>query len=218
VGIELGQPTYRVLIADDNKENRDLLAQTLGPVGFELRQANDGAEAIREFQAWQPDIILMDLRMPVMDGREATRRIKSTPEGKETAIVALTASSFEDGRKDMAAIGTDGYIRKPFREPELFETIARCLGVNYVYAEEVAGSVPKQSSATATLSAQSLSRLPKDLVEGIRDTASAANLKPLLALISQVETHDAQAAKGLSELANNYDYEAILRVLSGSAA
>jgi CheY-like chemotaxis protein len=215
VGIELGQPTYRVLIADDNKENRDLLAQTLGPVGFELRQANDGAEAIREFQAWQPDIILMDLRMPVMDGREATRRIKSTPEGKETAIVALTASSFEDGRKDMAAIGTDGYIRKPFREPELFETIARCLGVRYVYAEGAAGSLPRQSTATVTLSAEAVSRLPQDLVGRILDAASGANLKLLLTLIGQLETHDAHAAEGLRELANHYDYEAILRVLPG---
>jgi len=213
VGIEPGQPKCRVLIVDDNKENRDLLTQALGPVGFELRQATDGAEAIREFQAWQPDLILMDLRMPVMDGREATRRIKSTPKGKETAIIVLTASSFEDGRKDMAAIGVDGYIRKPFRESELFETIARCLRVNYVYAEEAAGSLPQQSTATATLSAEALSRLPKDLVQGIRDTASGANLKLLLTLIGQVETHDAHAAEGLRELANHYDYEAILRVL-----
>ena len=218
VGIEPGQPKYRVLIADDNKENRDLLAQTLGPVGFELRQATDGEEAIREFQAWQPDIILMDLRMPVMDGREATRRIKSSPKGKETSIIVLTASSFEDGRQDMTAAGANGYIRKPFRESELFETIARCLSVKYVYAEEAAGSLPQQSAATATLSAEALSRLPKDLVQGIRDAASGANLKSLLTLISQVETHDAQAAEGLRELANHYDYEAILRVLPGDPA
>jgi PAS domain S-box-containing protein len=218
VGIEPGQPKYRVLIADDNKENRDLLAQTLGPIGFELLQVNDGAEAIREFQAWQPDIILMDLRMPVMDGREATRRIKSTPKGKETAIIALTASSFEDGRKDMAAIGTDGYIRKPFRESELFETIARCLGVKYIYAEGAADPLPRQSAATATLSAEAMSRLPGDLVQGIRDTASGANLKALLTLIGQLETHDAQVAEGLRELANHYDYEAILRFFLGDPA
>ena len=218
VGIAPGQPKHRVLIVDDNKENRDLLAQALGPVGFELRQANDGAEAIREFQAWQPDVILMDLRMPVMDGREATRRIKSTPKGKETAIIVLTASSFEDGRKDMAAIGVDGYIRKPFRESELFEALARCLSITYVYAEEAAGSLPQPSAAAATPSAEALSRLPKDLVQGIRDAASGANLKRLLTLISQLETHDAQAAEGLRELANHYDYEAILRVLPGDPA
>jgi signal transduction histidine kinase/CheY-like chemotaxis protein len=218
VGIEPGHPKYRVLIADDNNENRDLLALMLGPVGFELRQATDGEEAIREFQAWQPDIILMDLRMPVMDGREATRRIKSSPKGKETSVIVLTASSFEDGRKDMTAAGANGYIRKPFRESELFETIANCLGINYVYAEEVAGSLPQQSGATATLSAEALSRLPKDLVRVIRDTASGANLKLLLTLISQLENHDAQASEALRELANHYDYEAILRVLPGDPA
>jgi len=213
VGLEPGQPKYRVLIADDNKENRDLLAQALGPVGFELHQATDGAEAIREFQVWQPDLILMDLRMPVMDGREATRRIKSTPKGKETAIIVLTASSFEDGRKDMAAIGVDGYIRKPFRESELFENLARCLNVKYIYAEKAVGSLPQQSAATATLSAEALSRLPKRLVQDLRAAASGANLKPLLTLISEVETHDAQAADGLRALAKRYDYEAILETL-----
>jgi CheY-like chemotaxis protein len=218
VGIEPGHPKYRVLIADDNKENRDLLAQTLGPIGFELRQATDGEEAVREFQAWQPDIILMDLRMPVMDGREATRRIKSSPKGKETSVIVLTASSFEDGRRDMTAIGVDGYIRKPFRESELFENLAHCLNIKYVYAEEAPGSLLQQSAETAALSAKTLSRLPKDLVQGIRDTASGANLKLLLTLISQLETYDAQAAEGLRELANHYDYEAILRVFPGDPA
>jgi CheY-like chemotaxis protein len=217
VGIEPGQPKYRVLIADDNKVTRELLAQLLGPVGFELRQATDGAEAMREFKAWQPDIILMDLRMPVMDGREATRRIKSSPRGKETAIIVLTASSFEDGRKDMAAVGVDGYVRKPFRESEIFGAIARCLSIKYVYAEEAAGSLPQQSAATAARSAEALSHLPKSLVHDLRAAASGANLKSLLTLISQVETHDAQAAEGLRELATRYDYEAILGVLPGAS-
>jgi CheY-like chemotaxis protein len=217
VGIEPGHPKYRVLIADDNRDNRHLLAQMLGPLGFELRQATDGEQAIREFEAWRPAVILMDLRMPVIDGREATRRIKAGPRGKETWIIVLTASSFEDGRQDMIAAGADGYIRKPFRESELFETIARCLGLRYVYAEEAAGSLPVQSTATAALSAEMLSRLPKDLVQGIRDAASGANLKLLLTLISRVGTHDARAEGGLRELAARYDYEAILGVLPGAS-
>lgn len=115
----------------------------------------------------------------------------------------------------MIAAGANGYIRKPFREPELFEAIARCLSVKYVYTEEAAGSLPQQSAATATLSAEALSRLPKDLVQDLRAAASGANLKSLLTLISQLETHDAQAAEGLRELANHYDYEAILRIFPG---
>jgi CheY-like chemotaxis protein len=206
-----------VLIVDDNKENRDLLTQTLGPLGFELRHATDGAEAIREFEAWQPHLILMDLRMPVMDGREATRRIKSSPTGKETAIIVLTASSFEDGRKDMASMGVDGYIRKPFRESELFENLARCLNLKYVYAEEAADLLPQQSAAMAAPSVEALSHLPGSLVQDLRAAASAANLKSLLTLIGQVETHDAQAAAGLRELAARYDYEAILEVLPGAS-
>jgi CheY-like chemotaxis protein len=218
VGIEPGQPKYRVLIVDDNKENRDLLARMLGPIGFALRQATDGEEAIREFQAWQPDVILMDLRMPVLDGREATRRIKSSLKGKNASVIVLSASSFEDGRKDMAAVGANGYIRKPFRESELFEAIAHCLGVHYVYAKEAVGPLPQQSAGTTALSAEALSRVPKDLIRAIRDTASGAHLKPLLMLIGELETHDAKAAEGMRELANRYDYGAILRVLPGDQA
>jgi PAS domain S-box-containing protein len=217
VGLEPGQPKCRVLIVDDNKENRELLTQTLGPVGFELRQAIDGAEAIREFEAWQPDIILMDLRMPVMDGREATRRIKSTPKGQATAVIVLTASPFEDGRKEMAAIGVDGYVRKPFRESEIFDTISRCHGIRYVYADETAGPASPPEAARTTLSAAALSNLPKSLVHDLRAAASGANLKSLLTLISQVKTHDAETAAGLRELATRYDYEAILGALPGAA-
>jgi CheY-like chemotaxis protein len=159
----------------------------------------------------------MDLRMPVMDGREATRRIKSMPQGKETAIIVLTASSFEDGRKDMAAIGVDGYIRKPFRESELFENLARCLSIKYVYAEEAAGSLAQPLEATAAPSVEALSCLPKGLVQDLRVAASGANLKSLLTLISQVAPYDAQAAEGLREMAMRYDYEAILGVLPGAS-
>ena len=215
VGLDPAVPKFRVLIVDDNKENRDLLTQTLRPVGFELRQAMDGAEALREFHAWRPHVILMDLRMPVMDGREATRRIKATPEGRETAIIVLTASSFQDGRKDMAAMGVDGYIRKPFREAELFEGLARCLQIKYVYAEDPASSPPPQTAATSALCAEALSHLPESLVQELRSAAAAANLKQLLTLIGQVKTHDAQAAERLRELAQRYEYEGILGVLPG---
>src|SRR6476619_6312132 len=92
LGLEPGQATCRVLIADDIEDNRQLLAQLLAPVGFVTRLATNGAEAVQEFEEWGPHLILMDFRMPEMDGHEAIRRIRAMDGGKDAKIVAVTAS------------------------------------------------------------------------------------------------------------------------------
>src|SRR5438270_3663430 len=93
--LQPGQAKCRVLIADDIEDNRQLLAQLLAPVGFEIRLATNGAEAVREFEEWRPHLILMDFRMPVMDGHEAIRRIRSMLGGGKPKIIAVTASAMD---------------------------------------------------------------------------------------------------------------------------
>src|SRR4029077_2638673 len=93
--LQPGQAKCRVLIADDIEDNRQLLAQLLTPVGFEIRLATNGKEAIEMFEQWRPHLILMDFRMPVMDGHEAIRRIRAMPAGKDPKIIAVTASAME---------------------------------------------------------------------------------------------------------------------------
>ena len=114
--LQPGQPTCRVLIADDIEDNRQLLAQLLAPVGFEIRLATNGAEAVQEFEQWQPHLILMDFRMPVMDGHEAIRRIRAMAGGKDPKIIAVTASAMDENRQELMEIGADDFISKPFRE------------------------------------------------------------------------------------------------------
>ena len=134
--LEAGQAKCRVLIADDVEDNRQLLAQLLAPVGFEIRLATNGAEAVDEFEEWRPHLILMDFRMPVMDGHEAIRRIRSMAGGKDPKIIAVTASAMDENRVELLAIGADDFISKPFREAELFQKIHAQVGVEYVYAEQ----------------------------------------------------------------------------------
>src|SRR4029077_19866846 len=124
-------------IADDVEDNRQLLAQLLAPVGFEVRLATNGAEAVQEFEEWRRHLILMDFRMPVMHGHEAIRRIRALAGGKDPKIIAGTASAMDENRQDLMAIGADDFISKPFREVELFQKIHAHLGVEYVYAEEL---------------------------------------------------------------------------------
>ncbi|MDB9377458.1 hybrid sensor histidine kinase/response regulator, partial [Nodularia sphaerocarpa] len=91
-----GQPTYKLLTVDDKAINRQLLIKLLQPLGFEIKEASNGKEAITIWEEWEPHLIFMDMRMPIMDGYEATKHIKSTTKGNATAVIALTASVLEE--------------------------------------------------------------------------------------------------------------------------
>src|SRR6202043_1180381 len=129
------------LIADDIEDNRQLLAQLLAPVGFEVRLATNGAEAGQEFEEWRPHPILKGFRMPVMDGHEAIRRIRAMAGGADLKIIAVTASAMDENRQELLEIGADDFIGKPFRETELFQKIHAHVGVEYVYADQPTGAV-----------------------------------------------------------------------------
>ena len=212
IGLHPGQQQYRVLVADDKEDNRELLSQMLGPVGFEIRQVADGEEAVKEFEMWGPSLILMDLRMPVMDGYEAIRRIRASVGGKNSRIIAVTASAFEDTRQEVVATGADDFIPKPFREAELFEKIGRLLGVKYVYAEEAVSAAAKPEVLEA-LTSESLEGLPGELVRQIRESTINADLDRMLELIQEAATYDARAAHGLRSMAERFDYEKLLELL-----
>jgi PAS domain S-box-containing protein len=132
IGLKPGQKLYRILVADDRANNRELLKIMLTSVGFEVEEAQNGNETIAKFKIWSPDLILMDMRMPVMNGYEATQKIKAMGNGK-IRIIAVTASAFQEDMQKSLDAGADAYLRKPFKEHELFECIGSCLGVKYVY-------------------------------------------------------------------------------------
>ncbi len=120
VGIEEDQPTFRLLVVDDKEVNRQLMVKFLEPYNFEVREAINGLEAVEIWEEWEPHLIWMDMRMPVMDGYEATRTIKGTTRGHATVIIALTASALEEDRVVILSEGCDAYIRKPFRQEEIY--------------------------------------------------------------------------------------------------
>jgi CheY-like chemotaxis protein len=134
------------LAVDDRAESRQLLVRLLAPLGCEIREAANGEEAVNIWQEWMPHLILMDLRMPVMSGREATRYIKGTEKGKDTVIIALTASSFEEDREQILADGCKDFVRKPFREEVLFELMGKHLGLQFIDDEGSDNSVTGASS------------------------------------------------------------------------
>jgi PAS domain S-box-containing protein len=211
VKLQPGQAKCRVLIVDDIEDNRQLLAQLLTPVGFEIRLASNGAEAVQEFEEWRPHLILMDFRMPVMDGREAIRRIRAMSAGKETKIIAVTASAMDENRHELIAIGADDFISKPFREVELFQKIHAHVGVEYVYAEQ---PTPAAHEEAAELTPESLAGWPPELICPMREAVIRADLDQLLAKIQEVEARDPRIAQGLRRLAESFQYQKLLDLLS----
>ena len=205
--LQPGQAPCRVLIADDVEDNRQLLAQLLAPVGFEIRLAANGAEAVQGFEEWQPHLILMDFRMPVMDGHEAIRVIRTMRSGKEPKIIAVTASAMDENRQDLIAIGADDFISKPFRETDLFQKIHAHLGVAYDYAE-IPTVVP--SGEGTALTTESLADWPEDLIQPMREAVITADLDQLLARIQDVETRDPRVARALRGLAEDFQYQKLL--------
>ncbi|MGK7915926.1 MAG: ATP-binding protein, partial [Prochloraceae cyanobacterium] len=173
IGLEAGQPEYRILIVEDVPENQQLMLKLLESVGLKARVAANGLEAIALFSEWEPHCIWMDIRMPVMDGYEATKRIRATPKGKKTVIIALTASVFDRELLLVKDIGCDDYVSKPFQEHEIFDKMTKYLGLRYIYEDKKETLLaPEKISSTTNLSTNEqlksyLEQMPPDWVEGM---------------------------------------------------
>ncbi len=217
LGIRSTSAPPRVLVVDDQEANRGWLHGLLGAIGFEVREATDGWEAVQTWRSWKPALVLMDVRMPRMDGREATRLIRSEPGGEEVAIIALTASVFREDRQDVIRSGADDLIGKPVREAELLQKIAARLGIEYLYADD--GPSPERdavASPAESLGVEALATLPAKTLRAMREATSSADIDRLHALIAEVETVAAPTARVLRSLAEAFDYEGIQRVLGTS--
>ena len=123
----------KVLIVDDRQDNRSILIDLLEPLGFELAEAANGKEAINKAFQWQPDLIISDLVMPVLDGFEMTRRLRQLPEFNKTPIIAISASVFDTEQQKCRDYGCDDFIPKPVHSEELLEKIAKYLHLSWIY-------------------------------------------------------------------------------------
>ncbi len=213
IGIEKSQKAYRILVVDDKAENLQVAVNFLRMVGFETNEAVNGEQAIIKFDEWNPDLILMDLRMPEMDGYEATRRIKSTEKGRCTPIMALTASLFEEDNNNLISLGLQGYIRKPFREIELFGPIGKVLGIQYLYEDETPISSTKYVNDNVAIS-RDIAKLPDNLVSKMREAVSVADSDAFIELINGTKQVNPELAQLLISVANNFDWDYLQRLLS----
>jgi CheY-like chemotaxis protein len=122
----------RVLIVDDGVDGRHLLRSMLVPAGFAVQEAADGVEALDVIATWQPELVLMDWRMPVLDGLEAARRLRADHSLPQPRVVLLTASAFGGERQQAQAAGADDFLHKPVEQDKLFRMLQQQLAVQYV--------------------------------------------------------------------------------------
>jgi PAS domain S-box-containing protein len=225
IGLAPGEPTYRILIVEDRLENRQILVELLAPIGFEVQEAANGEEAIAQWQAWAPHFIWMDIRMPVLDGYEATKRIKAACEATEQEppiIIALTGSVFEEDRRVALSMGCNDFVRKPFKAEVIFEKMAEYLGLQYVYAEPeavttLAGSVKHglpmgidAETTPFTLNADSFSVMPGEWIQQLNQAAMKVNAKLVSQLIHQIPEEQAPLANALTQLVDDFCFEEIV--------
>ncbi len=211
--LELTMGEVRVLVVDDRETNRQFLSRMLSMAGFSIREAANGLEAIEQFRTWHPRIILMDMSMPVMSGYEALQAIKKTPEGRQTVVIAVTASAFHDDRQKILEAGADGYLSKPFLEEDLLETIGRLARLDYLYDGEEPDGV-QTAAEPAPISAADLASLPSELRSACMEAAENADFFLLEEQIRKISDFSPTVAERLADLAGRYHYEGILALLS----
>jgi signal transduction histidine kinase/ActR/RegA family two-component response regulator len=207
IAIEEGEPVYRVLIVEDQTENRLLLKNLLTSVGFEVYEAKNGQEGVEQFVQLQPHFVWMDRRMPVMDGVEATRQIRALPNGQNVKIVAVTASVFLEQRQEFLAVGVDDIVNKPYRDYEIFESMAKHLGVKFIY--EMPDERLNSIEENVVVHLENLKKFPPILVNALHEAVTELDIEGCNALIAEIELLDSILAKQLFERVNKLDFETL---------
>jgi DNA-binding response OmpR family regulator len=163
----------------------------------------------------------MDMRMPVMDGYEATRQIRSSTKGQATCIIALTASALEEDREFILSEGCDAYIRKPFQERELFETIEKHVGVKYLYHPEPSAALETPSveiSRKENEVFKNLTKYPPSLLENLERATVIGDMDMILSIIKTIEDDEPEMAGELKTLTQEYNHDRILAIIENLRA
>jgi signal transduction histidine kinase/CheY-like chemotaxis protein len=235
IALEPNQPRYRILIVDDQWANRQLLIKLLSPLGFEIKEVNNGQDAIEIWEDWEPHLIWMDMRMPVMDGYEATRQIRAREQKKweirktdsskiqcpnsgaeiiqRTVIIAFTASTLEEEKAIVLLSDCDDFVRKPFRESDIFDAMHKHIGVRYV-CDNLADELDAELKEDHILTPSDLAALPSCWLTQLHQAIAAADSDLAFSLIRQIEENHGVIAQALSLLIYNFEYHIIEELIN----
>jgi CheY-like chemotaxis protein len=209
-GLEPGQPEFRVLIVEDQEESWLLLQRLLENAGFQVQVAEDGATGIEKFLIWRPHFIWMDWRLPSMDGLQLTCRIRELEGGRDVKIAILSAFAFTEYRDEALAAGVDDFVSKPFRAEEIYDCLARHLGVAYTY------QVAATEKTTGSLGQEQLADLSAQVRQELSDALISLDIRRITDVIGRISDQDAALGSALSKYTDKYAYSPILQALRSS--
>jgi CheY-like chemotaxis protein len=217
IGLTPEQRNYKILVVEDKYANRLLMVNLLMSVGFRVKEATNGQEAIAIWQEWKPDLIWMDMRMPIMDGYEATKQIKATPEGQKTIIIALSASAFNEERSKFLAIGCDDFVAKPIEINLIFSKMSEHLGVKYLY--ETRGKLDQkvyQESITglSMINQELLAIMPENWLQQLQQAAASLEDDKITTLIQEIPSNNKILSKTLLDFNQKLRFDKILELLN----
>jgi PAS domain S-box-containing protein len=214
LGLAPNQPTYRILIVDDISTNRQLLKNILESLGFDTREAENGKKSIDIWQKWQPHLIWMDMRMPIMDGYDATRKIKESAGEEGPVIIALTASAFEEQKEKILAAGCDDFVIKPFKENDIVEMLQKHLNVKFLYAaDEILAENADLKDDKWRLNPSDFDALPKELVMKFKTSVAALEMDMALNVIEEIREQNKPLANALQNIAEEYRFDTLQELL-----
>ncbi len=213
IGLGNDQPAYRLLIVDDQEDNRELLFTMLSSLGFQIHVVADGAQTLREASAWQPHLILVEMRMAKTDGCEIIRQLRAGKKLANIKIIALSGGVVDDDLPLALKVGADDIISKPFREAELFDKIGKLLAVDYKFAREPRAK-PCRPPANDNVSAREIAALPHELISNLREATLMGDFDRIVELTEKVKIQDKHLAQRLRHLAEKFDAQQLLVVLA----
>jgi CheY-like chemotaxis protein/nitrogen-specific signal transduction histidine kinase len=217
LGLAPNQPKYRILIVDDITTNRQLLKNILDTLGFDIREAENGKESIDIWRKWHPHLIWMDMRMPIMDGYDATRKIKESAGEEGPVIIALTASAFEEQKEKILAAGCDDFVIKPFRETDIVEMLQKHLNVKFLYtADEMPAENVNLKTDKLRLTPSDFDALPKEMVMKFKTSVLALEMDTALNVIEEIREQNKPLADALQRLAEEYRFDTLQKFLDQS--
>ena len=201
----------KVLVVDDRWENRSVIVNLLEPIGFEVREAENGQIGVEAVIAWHPDVIITDLVMPIMTGTELTQALRANQDLQNVVIIASSASVFNFDRQKSHEAGCNDFLPKPLQTEELFHQLQHHLGISWVYEKEIAN---QRLEPTETTSRSVVP--PREELKALYDTARIGNIKGVKNEALRLQLLDAQYfafTEQLLKLAQEMDEEAIFKLV-----
>ena len=205
IGLKPGQSPPRILIAEDNLDNQLMVTQQLERIGCMVIVASNGLEAVERFQSGRPELILMDMRMPVMNGCQATRAIRSLPNGDKLPILAMTGSTAQEGRGEILEAGCTDVISKPIEATRLYKLIGRLLGLKFQYA-------PERTEDSPIALSSSLSALPLQQRQALASAAGILDLAEVQNLANRLSADYPEEAKLIASLLENFRFDELSKL------